>query len=168
MCARQSQLLACVVHWLPRGGSIMYKLLRIALFTAPLAGGVAWAQGSGTSGSAAAPGNPSQSVTDDTRTPVQQKAGRIDDTTPALPGDATKPVDVPNTVRDSDRSGVPDATGMTTPGSQATDKKVHKRGTKSDQSTIERKSNTIDNDTTKIQNKSSDTDLKRDQLDSDK
>jgi len=139
----------------------MYKLLRIALFTAPLAGGVAWAQGSGTSGSAAAPGSPSQSVTGDTRTPVQQKAGRIDDTTPALPGDATKPIDVPNTVRDSDRSGVPDATGMTTPGSQSTDKKVHKR-----KGAIE--SDKTKSDTTKIENKSSDTDLQRDQLDSDK
>jgi hypothetical protein len=139
----------------------MYKLLRIALFTAPLVGGVAWAQGSGTSGSAAAPGNPSQSVTDDTRTPVQQKAGRIDDTTPALPGDATKPVEVPNTVRDSDRTGVPDATGMTTPGSQSTDKKVHKR-----KDAVE--SNTTKSDTTKIENKSTDTDLQRDQLDSDK
>ncbi|MCA1664362.1 MAG: hypothetical protein LC659_08855 [Myxococcales bacterium] len=139
----------------------MYKLLRIALLTAPLAGGVAWAQGSGTNGSAAAPGNPSQSVTDDTRTPVQQKAGRMDDTMPALPGDATKPVDVPNTVRDSDRSGVPDATGMTTPGSQSTDKKVHRR-----RGAIE-SDKTKSDPTTKIENRS-DTDLQRDQLDSDK
>lgn len=132
----------------------MNKLLRIAFLAAPLAGGVAWAQGSGTSGSAPAPGNAAQSVTDDTRTPLQQKAGRIDDTTPALPGDATKPVDIPNTVHDSD------ATGMTTPGSQSTDKKVHKRS-----GAVAPKS---DDSTSKIENKSSNTDLQRDQLDSDK
>lgn len=148
----------------------MYKLVRIALFTAPLVGGVAWAQASGTSGSAGAPGGPSQSVTDDTRTPLQQKAGRIDDTTPALPGDATKPVDIPDTVRDSDRTGVPDATGMTTPGSQATDQKVHKRrgAVRSEPAKTHDDTTKLHDDTTKIQNKSSDSDLQRDQLDSDK
>lgn len=146
----------------------MFKLLRIALFAAPLAGGAAWAQGSGTSGSAPAPGTNTPSVTDDTRTPLQQKAGRIDDTTPALPGDATKPVDVPNTVPESDRNGISDTTGMTTPGSQATDKKVHKpKGAKSDESTLERKSDAIDRDTTSVRHKTSG-DLQRDQLDSDK
>lgn len=80
----------------------MYKLIRIAIFALPLAGGAAWAQGSGTSGSAGAPGaDTPPPVTDDTRTPVQEKAGRIDDTTPALPGDATKPTRVPNTVEES-------------------------------------------------------------------
>lgn len=152
----------------------MYRLLRIALFAAPLVGGVAWAQASGTSGSAGAPGSVTPPpVTDDTRTPLQQKAGRLDDTTPVLPGDATKPADIPNTVKDSDRPGMPDASGMTTPGSQATDKKVHKRkgatqapSPKSDESTLDRKSD-VDHDATRMQNKL-DSDLNKDQLDSDK
>jgi hypothetical protein len=156
----------------------MYKLLRIALFAAPLVGGVAWAQASGTSGSAGAPGSVTPPpVTDDTRTPLQQKAGRLDDTTPVLPGDATKPVDIPNTVKESDRTGMPDANGMTTPGSQGTDKKVHKRkgaaapapkseAPKSDESTLDRKSD-VDHDATRMQNKL-DSDLNKDQLDSDK
>jgi hypothetical protein len=149
----------------------MYKWIRIALFALPLAGGAAFAQGSGTSGSAGAPGsvNPPP-VTSDTRTPMQEKAGRIDDTTPALPGDATKPVDVPNTVRDSNRNAMPDTTGMTTPGSQATDKKVHKRKgaePKADESTLPRKSD-VDHDTTSKTNDKLDRDQTRDQLDSDK
>ncbi len=91
----------------------MYKLIRIALFALPLAGGAAFAQGSGTSGSAGAPaGSDTPPVTDDTRTPVQEKAGRIDDTTPALPGDATKPTRVPNTVEESNRPAVPDDTSV--------------------------------------------------------
>jgi hypothetical protein len=158
----------------------MYKLLRMAAFTLPLAGGVAWAQGSGTSGSAGAPGTmgTTPSVTDDTRTPTQQKANKLDDTMPALPGDATKPVDIPNTVPKSDRSGMPDSTDMTTPGSGATDKKVHKKRstttkTKTDESSLERKSD-IDHDTTRMKSKSPDTpldttpDATRDQLNSDK
>jgi hypothetical protein len=140
-------------------------LLRIALFALPLAGGAAWAQGSGTSGSAGAPGaQVTPPVTDDTRTPVQQKAGRIDDTTPALPGDATKPVDIPNTVKDSNRAGMSEGTDMNTPGSQATDKKTHKhKPMKRDQSSIERKSD----DTTKMDNRL-DSDTHKDQLNSDK
>jgi hypothetical protein len=140
----------------------MYKVLRMALFALPLAGGVAWAQGSGTSGSAGAPGTTgtTPSVTDDTRTPTQQKAGKLDDTMPALPGDATKPVDIPNTVPKSDRSGMPDSTDMTTP-----QKKVHKTRTKTDESRIERKSD-VDHDTTRMQDKPSD--VTRDQLNSDK
>ena len=147
----------------------MYKLLRIALFALPLAGGAAWAQGSGTSGSAGAPGNNlNPPVTDDTRTPLQQKAGRIDDTTPAMPGDATKPVDIPNTVKDSNRSGMSEGTDMNTPGSQATDKKVHKRRTiKRDESTFERKSDVVNHDTTKMDDKL-DGDAHKDQLNSDK
>ena len=149
----------------------MYKWIRMALFALPLAGGAAFAQGSGTSGSAGAPGsvNPPP-VTNDTRTPMQEKAGRMDDTTPALPGDATKPVEVPSTVRDSNRNGMPDTTGMTTPGSQATDKKVHKpKGAepKSDESTLPRKSD-VDHDTTSNMNHQLDRDQTRDQLDSDK
>jgi hypothetical protein len=85
----------------------MYKWLRMGLFALPLVGGVAWAQGgNGSAGSAVA-----GSVTDDTRTPLQQKAGRIDDTTPAMPGDATKPADIPNTNPESDRSAMPNSTG---------------------------------------------------------
>ncbi len=155
----------------------MYKWIRMALLALPLAGGVAWAQGSGTSGSAGAPGTVVPApVTNDTRTPMQEKAGRIDDTQPALPGDATKPADVPSTVQNSNRNGMPDATGMTTPGSQATDQKVHKRRgleQKSDESAPPRKSD-VEHDTTKMQDKSSTTkdqlerDTNRDQLDSDK
>lgn len=150
----------------------MYKWIRIALFALPFAGGAAFAQGSGTSGSAGAPGsvNPPP-VTNDTRTPMQEKAGRIDDTTPALPGDATKPIDVPNTVRDSNRNAMPDTTGMTTPGSQSTDKKVHKRKgaePKVDESTLPRKSDVVDHDTTSKTPNKLDSDLNKDQLDSDK
>ena len=142
----------------------MYKLLRIALFALPLAGGAAFAQGSGTSGSAGAPGaTMTPPVTNDTRTPLQQKAGRTDDTAPAMPGDATKPSDIPNTVPESDRTAMPDTTGMTTPGSGATDKKVHKRIHKSDQ-TIEHKT-TVDHDTTKMDDKA---DTTREQMNSDK
>ena len=140
----------------------MYKWIRIAVVALPLAGGAAFAQGSGTSGSAGAPGTVTPPpVTNDTRTPTQEKAGRIDDTNPALPGDATKPVEVPNTVRDSNRNGMPDTTGMTTPGSQATDKKVHKR------EGVEQKSDSGLRDSTKTNGKL-DHDLTRDQLDSDK
>ena len=136
----------------------MYKLLRIALLAAPLAGGVAWAQGSGTSGSAPAPGKMTPPVTDDTRTPLQQKAGRIDDTTPVLPGDATKPADILNTVPESNTTGLPDR-----------NKKMHKpTGAKSDESMLPRRTDPIDRDaTTNMQNKS-DGDLQHDQLDSDK
>src|SRR5262245_47826866 len=113
-CARA--LRNCARVWRGRcsvarvGGDHMYKLLRIALFAAPFVGGAAWAQGSGTSGSAGAPGTSATppSVTDDTRTPLQQKAGRIDDTTPTLPGDATKPMQVPNTVEESNVPALPD------------------------------------------------------------
>ena len=129
----------------------MYKLIRIALFALPLTAGAAWAQGSGTSGSSGAPGSQvTPPVTDDTRTPLQQKAGRIDDTTPALPGDATKPVDIPNTVKDSNRSGMPE-------------KKTHKtKVLNKDESTLERKS-----DTTSLDNKL-DSDTNKDMLNSDK
>lgn len=157
----------------------MYKLLRMAVFALPLAGGAAWAQASGTSGSAGAPGSAmTPPVTDDTRTPLQHRAGRMDDTAPALPGDATKPVEVPNRVEE--RSATPDTTDMTTPGSGATDKKVHKtrKSTTTDESRIERKSDsTLDtdrndnagksDDTTKMENKSLDNGA-RDQLNSDK
>jgi hypothetical protein len=132
----------------------MYKLLRIALFAAPLAGGVAWAQGSGTSGWAPAPGMLTPPVTDDTRTPLQQKAGRIDDTTPVLPGDATKPVDIPNTVPESNRAGIPE-------------KKGHVKKSSDKKSIEKRSSDALDDTTTKMQNRS-DSDLTRDQLDSDK
>ncbi|MDB4968650.1 MAG: hypothetical protein JWN44_4339 [Myxococcales bacterium] len=155
----------------------MFKLLRMALFAMPLASGVAFAQGSGTSGSAGAPGTAgtgtaTATVPDDTRSPTQQKAGKIDDTMPALPGDATKPVDIPNTVPKSDRSGMPDTTDMTTPGSGATDKKVHKKvrsttTTKTDESRMDRKSD-VDHDSTRIDNNMKAHDTTRDQLDSDK
>lgn len=114
----------------------MYKLIRIAIFALPFAGGVAWAQGSGTSGSAGAPGaDTPPPVTDDTRTPVQEKAGRIDDTTPALPGDATKPTRVPNTVEESN---TPPATSPSTPDNGSLDKKsddTTNMGNKADQDT---------------------------------
>ena len=155
----------------------MFKLIRIALFALPLAGGAAFAQGSGTSGPAGAPGSATAPVTNDTRTPMQEKAGRIDDTSPALPGDATKPVEVPNTVDQSNRNGMPDTTDMTTPGSQSTDQKVHKpegaqpksdesAQPKSDESTLPKKSD-VNHDATKMQNRL-DSDTTRDQLDSDK
>ncbi|MGZ3438736.1 MAG: hypothetical protein ACXVDD_04450 [Polyangia bacterium] len=145
----------------------MYKLLRIALFALPLAGGAAWAQGSGTSGSAGAPGTITPPVTDDTRTPLQQKAGRIDDTTPAMPGDATKPADIPNPVKQSDRAGMPESTDINTPSGQPTGKKGQKQEPiKRDESTLERKSDTT-NDTTKMDNKL-DSDMRKDQLNSDK
>jgi hypothetical protein len=126
----------------------MFRLFRITLFALPLAGGVAWAQGSGTSGSAGAPGAVTPPVTGDTdtRTAPQQKAGRLDDTTPALPGDATKPVDIPNTVRESDRAGLPDRP----PAPKATKPKKD-----------------VTPDTTKMQNKV-DRDVTRDPLNSDK
>jgi hypothetical protein len=175
----------------------MYKLIRMAVFALPLAGGVAWAQASGTSGSAGAPGSAmTPPVTDDTRTPTQQRAGRLDDTAPApaLPGDATKPVDIPNRVEDkattpdtTDRTAPDtskttpdtskttpgtsnDTSGMTTPGSGATDETIHKRST--DETQIERKSDTtLDNDrrdsSSKIDDKSNN-DVNKDQLDSDK
>jgi hypothetical protein len=137
----------------------MYKLLRIALFALPLAGGTALAQGSGTSGSAGAPGtNMTPPVTDDTRTPLQQKAGRIDDTTPVLPGDATKPAEIPGTVKESNAPALP----------ESTDKKTHKTKTlNKDESTLERKSDVVDHDTSKMDNKV-DSDLNKDQLNSDK
>jgi hypothetical protein len=87
----------------------MNKLLRIALLL-PLGAGAAWAQASGARGSAAPPGDPGSltpSVTSDTRTPLQQKAQRYDEATPALPGDATKPENIPNTAPESDRAGMP-------------------------------------------------------------
>jgi hypothetical protein len=150
----------------------MYKLIRMAVFALPLAGGVAWAQASGTSGSAGAPGSAmTPPVTDDTRTPMQQRAGRLDDTAPApaLPGDATKPVDIPNRVED--KSTTPDTSGTTTPESGVTDEKIQKRST--DDTQIERKSDaTMDNDrrdesSSKIQDKSTN-DVNKDQNESDK
>ena len=129
----------------------MYKSLRIALFALPLAGGVAWAQGSGTSGSAGAPTTTSTTppVTNDTRTPLQQKAGRVDDTTPTLPGDATKPTQVPNTVEESNTTNMPE-----------------NKAAPADR-TLDQKPDTVDHDTTKIENKS-DRDAAKDQLGSDK
>jgi hypothetical protein len=148
--------------------NIMYKLIRIALFAAPLAGGVAWAQASGTSGSAGAPGHNTPPVTNDTRTPLQQKAGRLDDTTPVLPGDATKPIDIPNTVQESNRTGMPDSSGMTP--DTAAEKKAHKtKGAakkNADESALPKKSD-VDHDATRMQNKV-DSDLNKDQLDCDK
>ena len=127
----------------------MNRLLRITLLALPLAGGAAWAQGSGTSGSAGAPGDSASSpATNDTRTPLQQKAGRMDDTTPAMPGDATKPADVPNTVPESNRTGIPEAPPP--PPDKANPDKPE-----------------VDHDTTKMQNKL-DSDVNKDQLDSDK
>lgn len=88
----------------------MYKLLRIAVFVVPLGAGAAWAQGSGTSGSAGTPGGTMMpSPTDDTRTPLQQKAQQVDDATPALPGDATRATNIPNTAPSSDRAGLPES-----------------------------------------------------------
>jgi hypothetical protein len=87
----------------------MYKLLRMALLSLPLAGGVAFAQASGTGGTAGV--NPEGGAgTTDTRTPTQKRAGQVDTLPPAVPGDATsKPMGVPSTVPDSDRSGLPDS-----------------------------------------------------------
>ena len=147
----------------------MLKLLRIAVFALPLAGGAALAQASGTSGSAGAPGSVvPPPVTNDTRTPTQEKAGRIDDTMPALPGDATKPLEPPNGAEPTNRNGMPDATDMTTPGSQSTDKKVHKpkTGQPIDESTLPKQPGPTD-DTTSTERKL-DRDTTRDQLDSDK
>ena len=154
----------------------MYKLIRMAVFALPLAGGVAWAQGSGTSGSAGAPGSAmTPPVTDDTRSPVQRNAGRMDDAAPAMPGDATKPVDIPNRV---DERSSADTSGMTTPGSGATDQPIHKDKTK-DSASIDRRSDVdvgsssdqakpkANDDSSKVENKSLD-DSARDQLDSDK
>jgi hypothetical protein len=73
----------------------MLRLLRISAFALPLvAGGAVFAQGSGTSGSAGAPGTATDQAAapTDTRTPEQEKAGTIDDQAPAaVPGDATQP-----------------------------------------------------------------------------
>jgi hypothetical protein len=92
----------------------MYKLLRIAALALPLGGGVALAQGSGTNGSAGAPDivPPMGSTgTNDTRTPMQKRAGALDDgTSPAVPGDATRPRSLPETAPMSDRPGLPDDT----------------------------------------------------------
>ena len=64
----------------------MYRLLRIAVVLAPLGGGAAWAQGSGTSGSAGAPGGTlTPPLSGDTRTPMQQKAQQLDEEMPAPP-----------------------------------------------------------------------------------
>jgi hypothetical protein len=91
----------------------MYKLLRMAVFALPLAGGVALAQGS----AANSPGNAPDAVTPmgtqgttDTRTPMQKRAGELDDNAAtAVPGDATKPRNVPETVPMSDRAGMPES-----------------------------------------------------------
>ena len=72
----------------------MLKLLRISAFVLPLAaGGVVFAQGSGTSGSAGVPGTASDQAASptDTRTPQQEKAGTLDDQTAAVPNDKTQP-----------------------------------------------------------------------------
>ena len=161
----------------------MHKLLRITLLALPLAGGVAWAQGSGTSGSAGAPSSaspPPMGV--DTRTPLQKEAGRVDDTTPVLPGDATKPAEVPKAVP-PERSGLPDATGTTpgtttpgtttpgttTPGTEPSGKQTpEQKGAKSGEPTLERK---LDRDQTKDTSKTEnqqDSDLRKDQLNGDK
>ncbi|HEX9100846.1 MAG TPA: hypothetical protein VF997_01515 [Polyangia bacterium] len=125
----------------------------MALFALPLAGGAAWAQGSGTSGSAGAPGGTTQpSVTDDTRTPTQQKAGRVDDAQPVLPGDATKPIEVP----ESTRSGMPDAMGA--PPARP----------KVDESTLPRRSDADHDPTAPASDDKRGGDLSKDQLDSDK
>jgi hypothetical protein len=89
----------------------MYKWLRMAALALPLAGGVASAQGSGSSGSAGAPSGVkpmNEPGTIDTRTPTQKRAGQID-ATPALPGDATKPIGTPETAPMSDRAGLPES-----------------------------------------------------------
>ena len=152
----------------------MFKLIRIALFALPLAGGAVLAHASGTSNSAGAAGSVTPPATGDTRTPTQEKAGRIDDTMPALPGDATKPIEPPNTAEPSNRNGMPDTTGMTTPGSEATDKQVHRPKGATDQSAtppvdesaLPKKSDTT-HDSTATDHKL-DRDTTRDQLDSDK
>jgi hypothetical protein len=145
----------------------MYKLLRIALFAAPLAGGAAWAQGSGTSGSAGAPGSavPPQ-VTDDTRTPMQQKAGRLDDnTSPVVPGDATKPMPAPDRVEEGQQGKqLPDSSGMTAPPEKGpSDKTLEQPGAEPAPSDT----NKPPSDTSKMENKL-DSDTSKDQLDSDK
>ncbi|HEX8951012.1 MAG TPA: hypothetical protein VF945_04165 [Polyangia bacterium] len=128
----------------------------MALFALPLAGGAAWAQGSGTSGSAGAPGGTTQpSVTDDTRTPTQQKAGRVDDAQP-LPGDATRPIEVPGAVPESPRSGMPDAMG------------VPPAPPKVDESTLPRRSDADHDPTAPTSDDKRGGDLSKDQLDSDK
>jgi hypothetical protein len=99
----------------------MYKLLRMAVFVVPLAGGAAWAQSSGAGSSAGAPlgANPTGGEgTLDTRTPTQKRAGQIDEgTSPAVPGDATKPAPVPQTVPQSDRAGMPESAPPSGPSS---------------------------------------------------
>jgi hypothetical protein len=129
----------------------MYKLLRIALVIAPLASGAAWAQGSGTSGSAGAPGTLTPPLGDDTRTPLQQKAQQLDEATRPLPGDATTPTNIPNTVPRSDRAGMPDNSGS---------KKIHRR--RPDEREIPRRTD-AEHDT-----KIDKGDLGHDQLNSDK
>lgn len=135
----------------------MKKWIRIAFFALPFAGGAAFAQGSGTSGSSGAPGQPTPPVTNDTRTPMQEKAGRIDDTTPVLPGDATKPVDVPNTVRDSNKSAMPP---------DKAPKRDQVTPPAKGESALPKKPDALD-DSSQTRNKV-DSDVKRDQLDSDK
>ncbi len=82
----------------------MYKLLRVALLAAPLAGGAAWAQESGTGGPTA-PGTVTRPpATSDTRTPLQRKAGRIDQVPDRAP---PPPRDVPEQAPESDTTGLP-------------------------------------------------------------
>jgi hypothetical protein len=84
----------------------MYKLLRIAALALPLAGGVAWAQASGTNGSGTGAKVDDSTGTKDTRTATQKRAGAADS---ALPGDGTKPMGAPDTAPMSDRAGMPDS-----------------------------------------------------------
>jgi hypothetical protein len=133
----------------------MYKLLRMALLTLPLGGGMAWAQGSATGGTAGAPAgvNPEGGAgTTDTRTPTQKRAGQTDTLPPAVPGDATtKPMGVPPTAPESDRAGLPDSASKpdtatkpdtttksdtaTKPGSTKSDTKTKPESMKSDTAT---------------------------------
>jgi hypothetical protein len=137
------------------------RLIQIGVFAA-LPAGAAFAQGAGNNvantggvtdkvggqGAQRANGLAGTTPTDDTRTPAQEKAGKLDETAPALPGDSTRPGEItPKTTTDTDihesvhstdtgttgttgtqdntgRMG--DTTGSTTPGSGSTDSDMKK------------------------------------------
>jgi hypothetical protein len=156
-----TQWLARPVHYRGVGRSIMYKLLRMAVLALPLTGGVALAQGSAVNG----PGNAPDPVTPlgtqgttDTRTPTQKRAGELDDNAAtAVPGDATKPRNVPETAPMSDRAGMPESADRPNSADQkSTD--------------VDRSPGALDHDTKapRSDNPANHSDLQHDQNDSDK
>ena len=142
------------------------RLIQIGVFAA-LPAGAAFAQGSGANvpntggitdkqggqGSDSANGLAGTTATDDTRTPAQEKARKLDQTTPSVPGDSARPGEIApksdrtdttihdTTIHQTDTSGTSgtsgsgsmdntgrmgDTTGSTTPGSGATDNDMRK------------------------------------------